>query len=63
MCGPEINEIKFGDQIEAWQRQLPHLPCPLKFEEGRLFKRQRNGDSRSDVLGSDGRQERVQAGD
>ena len=44
MRGPEINEIKFGDQIEAWQRQLPHLPCPLKFEEGRLFKRQRNGD-------------------
>jgi hypothetical protein len=44
MRGPEINEIKFGDQIEAWQRQLPQLPCPLKFEEGRLFKRQRNGD-------------------
>jgi hypothetical protein len=44
MCGPEINEIKFGDQIEAWQRQLPQLPRPLKLEEGRLFKRQRNGD-------------------
>ena len=37
------NEIKFSPQIAAWQRQLPDLPCPLKFENGRLFKRQRNG--------------------
>jgi len=44
MYGPEMNEIKFSPQIAAWQRQLPDLPCPLKFEDGRLFKRQRNGD-------------------
>jgi hypothetical protein len=25
MRGPEMNEIKFGGQIEAWQRQLPDL--------------------------------------
>lgn len=23
----------------AWQRRLPQLPCPLKFEDGRLFRR------------------------
>jgi hypothetical protein len=30
----------FGRMIEAWQRQLPELICPLRFEEGRLFRRQ-----------------------
>jgi hypothetical protein len=44
MRGAEMNEIKFSPQIEAWRRQLPHLPCPLKFEDGRLFRRQRNGE-------------------
>ncbi len=44
MRGPEVNDIEFNAQIEAWRRQLPQLPCPLKFEDGRLFKRQRNGE-------------------
>jgi hypothetical protein len=44
MRGPELNEMIFGDMISAWGRQIPDLPCPLKFEEGSLFKRQRNGD-------------------
>ena len=44
MRGPEMNEARFRPQIEAWHRQLAGLPCPLKFENGRLFKRQRNGD-------------------
>src|ERR1019366_7808747 len=30
---------QLGRMIEAWQRQLPHLACPLKFEDGRLFRR------------------------
>jgi len=30
---------EFGRVIEAWQRQLPFLTCPLKFEDGRLFGR------------------------
>ena len=25
----------------TWQRQLPHLTCPLKFEEGHLLRRLR----------------------
>src|SRR5271157_2385191 len=29
----------FGRIIEAWERQLPGLTCPLKFEDGRLFRR------------------------
>jgi hypothetical protein len=32
---------EFGRVIEAWQRQLPHLTCPLRFEDGRLFRRLR----------------------
>lgn len=44
MRGPELNEIKFRKQIEAWQRQLSHLPCPLKFEDGVLLKRRRSGE-------------------
>jgi hypothetical protein len=44
----ELNEITFGLQIEAWKRQLPHLPCPLRFEDGRLFQRRRA--SRSGAL-------------
>ena len=49
MRGPEINGEEFRAQIEAWHRQLPHLPCPLKFEDYRLFKRQRNGDWVEDI--------------
>jgi hypothetical protein len=30
---------QLGRMIEAWQRQLPHLTCPLKFEDGRLLRR------------------------
>jgi hypothetical protein len=29
----------FGRAVEAWQRQLPQQICPLRFEEGRLFRR------------------------
>jgi hypothetical protein len=29
----------FGRLIAAWQRQLPRLTCPLKFEDGKLFRR------------------------
>jgi hypothetical protein len=32
---------ELGRFIEAWQRQLPHLACPLRFEDGRLFRRLR----------------------
>ncbi len=28
-----------GRMIAAWQRQLPYLTCPLKFEDGRLYRR------------------------
>ena len=44
MRGPELNEAKFRAQIDAWERRLPQLSCPLKFEDGRLFKRQRDGE-------------------
>jgi hypothetical protein len=44
MRGPEMNEIIFGDMISAWGRQIHQFPCPLKFDEGKLFKRQRNGE-------------------
>lgn len=30
---------ELGRMIEAWQRQLPNLTCPLEFEDGRLFRR------------------------
>lgn len=39
MHNPEVYAKHFGQPNEAWQRQLPHLTCPLKFEEGRLFRR------------------------
>jgi len=32
---------ELGRVIEAWQRRLPDLTCPLKFEEGKLFQRLR----------------------
>jgi hypothetical protein len=35
----EIYCHRFEVFTEAWMRQLPHLPCPLKFEDGRLLKR------------------------
>ena len=38
---PENLSSHFGKLIAAWQRQLPHLPCPLKFEIGGLFRRLR----------------------
>jgi len=38
---PENHAIHFGKLIEAWHRQLPQLTCPLKFEDGRLFRRLR----------------------
>jgi hypothetical protein len=36
---PEVYAKHFGKLNEAWRRQLPHLSCPLKFEEGRLLRR------------------------
>jgi len=41
MHSPENHAIHFGKLIEAWQRQLPELTCPLRFEGGRLFRRHR----------------------
>jgi len=38
----------FGRIVEAWQRQLPRLTCPLRFEEGQLLRRlalDRRGDA------------------
>jgi len=37
--GPAVNGINFGRFIEAWQCRIPDLPCPLKFEDGRVFLR------------------------
>jgi hypothetical protein len=36
---PEFNAERFLPFIAAWQRQLPELVCPLRFEEGSLLKR------------------------
>jgi hypothetical protein len=36
---PENLSSHFGEVVAAWQRQLPDLICPLKFEDGRLYKR------------------------
>jgi hypothetical protein len=41
MHSSENYSREFGRVIEAWQRQLPQLTCPLKFEDGRLFRRLR----------------------
>jgi len=38
---PENLSSHFGKLITAWQRQLPDLTCPLKFENGGLFRRLR----------------------
>ena len=35
----ENHSRHFGRIVEAWGRQLPRLTCPLKFEDGRLFRR------------------------
>jgi hypothetical protein len=32
---------EFRRVTEAWQRQFPQLTCPIKFEDGRLFRRLR----------------------
>jgi hypothetical protein len=39
MHSPENYSRHFGRLMQAWRRQLPQLICPLKFEEGRLFRR------------------------
>src|SRR5271157_4536084 len=39
MHSPGIHADHFGKIIAAWERQLPHLTCPLKFEEWRLLRR------------------------
>jgi hypothetical protein len=39
MHSSENYSRQFGRVIEAWQRQLPQLTCPLKFEGGRLLRR------------------------
>lgn len=36
----------FNTFSEAWQRQLPFLTCPLKFEDGKLFCRVTIGDDK-----------------
>jgi len=36
---PQVNAFYFCEFIAAWERQLSHLDCPLKFEEDALFKR------------------------
>src|SRR5262249_38097637 len=41
MHRPDIYSSHFGAFLQAWQRQLPHLTCPLKFEDGRLLRRQK----------------------
>jgi len=39
LLAPQANAFYFGESIEAWHRQLSHLECPLRFEDGTLFKR------------------------
>jgi hypothetical protein len=29
--------------IDAWNRQLPHLPCPLKITDSRVYRRVKDG--------------------
>lgn len=41
--GPKVNALKFTELISAWQRRIQELPCPLKFEGGRLLKRRPGG--------------------
>jgi hypothetical protein len=36
---PHVKAFYFCEFIAAWERQLSHLDCPLRFEEGALFKR------------------------
>ena len=38
MHSSEVYSRHFGALLDAWHRQLPHLPCPLKFEDGRLLR-------------------------
>jgi hypothetical protein len=38
---PENYLREFRRLTGAWERQLPQLTCPLKFEDGRLFRRLR----------------------
>jgi len=40
VCSPEFNASRFLRFISAWERRLPDLVCPIKFERGRLFKRE-----------------------
>lgn len=39
MHSPENYAIHFRKMFEAWQRQLPELTCPLRFEGERLSRR------------------------
>jgi hypothetical protein len=41
--GPAALKNSFVPIIEAWNRQLPELLCPLKFEGDRLFRHYRDG--------------------
>ena len=36
---PDGRDIGIKWFIEAWERQLPEMPCPLKQQDGRLFHR------------------------
>jgi hypothetical protein len=41
--GPTALKLYFGRIIEAWERQIPDLICPYKFEGDRLFRHLRKG--------------------
>lgn len=43
MYGPEMRASELLPQIEAWHRQLPDLPCPIKVLDGYVLKRARDG--------------------
>ncbi len=35
----ELIEFQYGTFIDAWKRQLADMPCPLRLENGKLFRR------------------------
>jgi hypothetical protein len=39
LFGAEMRQLQYGFIIAAWERQLKPLPCPLKLDSGRLFRR------------------------
>jgi hypothetical protein len=47
---PAFEQYLHEEFIAAWTRQLPDLPCPLRFSDGRLLKRERISAKTSDPL-------------